>query len=107
MRIKSIFVRYRSYRDPAEPSQRLFGLHTAGHVPFLFSHRVEIEGDEPVFHTLPGRWNDTPFWVFQVPAEISSGHSDIESPLWWRTMLRLMEANEVFDPELELRLATH
>jgi hypothetical protein len=40
-----------------------------------------------------------------VPEEISRDHSDVDSPLWWRLMILLMEANEVFDPRLELKLA--
>jgi hypothetical protein len=104
MGVNSLFVRYRADAEPDRPSQRHLGLHTAGHVPFLHSHRVEISDDELVFHEIPGRWNDTPFWIFQVPPEVSADHADIDSLLWWRMMLRLMEANRVFDPGLELRL---
>ena len=53
----------------------------------------------------PGRWNDTPFWVFQVPREISAGHGDISSPLLDRLLKDLLDLNEVFDPELELRIS--
>jgi len=105
MRVNSIFVRYRGNPNPAHPSQKTLGLHTAGHVPFLFSHTVEVVDGGVVLHEAPGRWNDTPFWVFQVPAEVSSGHGDISSPLWGGLMLQLMERNEVFNPDLELRLA--
>jgi hypothetical protein len=66
---------------------------------------VEVRGGEPLLHEVPGRWNDTPYWIFQVPAEISSDHGDIDSPLWWRLMVRLMDANQVFDPDLQLKLA--
>jgi hypothetical protein len=74
-------------------------------VPYLFSHKVELHGDQLTLTELPDRWNDTAFWVFQVPEEISGDHSDISNPLWGRLMLLLMEQNQVFDPELELRLA--
>jgi len=105
MRLNSIFVRYRGNPNPAHPSQKTLGLRTAGHVPFLFSHTVEVVGGGVVLHEVPGRWNDTPFWVFQVPVEVSSGHGDISSPLWGGLMLQLMERNEVFNPDLQLRLA--
>jgi len=105
MTLNSVFVRYRDYSDPTVPSQRHLGLHTAGHVPYLFSHKVELRGDQLTLTEIPERWNDTAFWVFQVPEEISGGHSDISSPLWGRLMLMLMEQNQVFDPDLELRLA--
>jgi hypothetical protein len=104
MTINSLFVRYRGYPDPAAPSQRRLGLHSAGWVPSLHSHRVTLEGDRPAFHDIQGRWNDTPFWVFQVPGEISGGHNDIDGPVWGRMMLELMELNDVFDPDVELRL---
>ncbi len=105
MRVNSIFVRYRGGADAAFPSQKTLGLHTAGHLPALYSHTAEVRGGEVVLTEIPGRWNDTPFWVFQVPAEVSANHGDISSPLWGRLMLALMERNEVFDPDLELRLA--
>jgi hypothetical protein len=105
MRFNSIFVRYRSGSVGGIPSQRHLGLHTAGHVPYLFSHSVEIDDGGVRLREVSGRWNDTPLWVLQVPAEVSAGHGDISSPLWGDLMLRLMERNEVFNPELELRLA--
>ena len=105
MRVNSIFVRYRGGADAGMPSQKSLGLHTAGHLPALHSHTAEVRGDEVILTEIPGRWNDTPFWVFQVPAEVSANHGDISSPLWSRLMLELMDRNEVFDPDLELRLA--
>ena len=105
MNINSVFVRFRDDRDPTEPSQRRLGVHTAGHLPFLHSHTVTVRNNEVVLAEIPGRWNDTPFWVFRVPEEISSNHGDIASPLLARLLFDLMELNEVFDPESELRLA--
>ncbi|MEX1311801.1 MAG: hypothetical protein AB1Z65_15350 [Candidatus Sulfomarinibacteraceae bacterium] len=105
MNINSIFVRFRDDRDGSEPSQRRLGVHTAGHLPYLHSHTVTVRDDEVVLNEIPGRWNDTPFWVFRVPAEISADHGDISSPLLGRLLLDLMELNEVFVPESELRLA--
>ncbi len=105
MRFNSIFVRYRHCADSTMPSQKTLGLHTAGHVPSLFSHTARVRGDEVILTEIPGRWNDTPFWVFQVPAEVSKNHGDISSPLWGQLMLELLNRNEVFDPALELRLA--
>ena len=105
MNVNSIFVRFRGYPGGGGPSQRHLGVHTAGHVPYLFSHSVVVRGEEVVLTEIPGRWNDTPFWIFQVPAEISADHGDISSPLQGRLMLDLMELNEVFNPDSELRLA--
>jgi hypothetical protein len=105
MTLNSIFLRFRDRTDPATPSQRSLGIRTAGHVPFLFSHDVTVRGDEVVLTERPGRWNDTPVWVFQLPAEVSAGHGDIANPKLGRLLLDLMVRNEVFDPDLELRLA--
>ena len=105
MNINSIFVRFRDDRDRSEPSQRRLGVHTAGHLPFLHSHTVTVRDDEVVLNEIPGRWNDTPFWVFRVPVEISADHGDISSPLLGRLLFDLMDLNEVFVPESELRLA--
>ena len=105
MTINSMFVRYRSSNDPSRPSQRHLGIRTAGHVPFLHTHTVEVEGDKVVIREIPDRWNRTPFWVFQVPEAVSSDHSDIDGPLWGDLMLQLMEKNRVFDPDATLLLA--
>lgn len=104
MTINSMFVRYRASENPTAPSQRRLGVQTAGHLPYLHSHSVEICGEDLVIRELPERWNDTAFWVFQVPAEVSADHSDIDSPLWAELMMRLMNANRVFDPDVKLRL---
>ena len=105
MTANSIFVRFRNPPTSDVPSQRYLGVRTAGHAPYLFSHTIAVRGDEVVLSEVPGRWNDTPLWVFQVPAEVSAGHGDISSPLLARLLLDLMNRNEVFDPDLELRLA--
>jgi hypothetical protein len=105
MNINSIFIRFRDPTDISQPSQRHLGVHTAGHVPFLHSHTAAVEGETVVLTEIPGRWNDTPFWIFQVPPEISADHGDISSPLLGRLMFDLMELNEVFDPDSELQLA--
>ncbi|MCU0232764.1 MAG: hypothetical protein MUE90_01850 [Thermoanaerobaculales bacterium] len=105
MTLNSLFVRYRPASEGSLASQRRLGTHTAGHLPVLHSHRVEVTGGEIAIRELPGRWNDTPFWVFQVPAEISRNHGDIDGPLWGRLMLQLMDGNRVFDPDVRLLLA--
>jgi hypothetical protein len=104
MTLNSLFVRYRPERDDSLTSQRRLGTHTAGHLAVLHSHTIEVAGGDIAIRELPGRWNDTPFWVFQVPAEISRNHNDIDGPLWDRLMLRLMESNCVFDPNVRLLL---
>ncbi len=106
MTVNSLFVRYRPAREDDLASQRRLGTHTAGHLPVLHSHIVEVAGGEIAIRELPGRWNDTPFWVFQVPAEISRDHGDIDGALWGRLMLQLMEGNRVFAPDVRLLLAS-
>ena len=105
MTLNSAFLRYRSGSNDGSPSQRFLGVRTAGHAPYLFSHTVTVRAGDVVFSEIEGRWNDTPFWVFQVPVEVSADHGDISSPVLGRLMMQLLELNEVFDPDLELRIA--
>jgi hypothetical protein len=104
MTVNSVFVRYRGGSGGSLPSQRHLGVRTAGHVPALFSHDVTVRGETVELSPRSGRWNDTPFWVFQVPREVSADHGDISSPLLSDLLIDLMDRNEVFDPELELRM---
>ncbi|MCP4895355.1 MAG: hypothetical protein GY906_00135 [bacterium] len=106
MRLNSIFVRYRNYSESTKPSQKQFAIRTAGESPYLHSHRVEVRDGEIEFHEIPDRWNDTPFWIFQVPRQISSHHSDIDSPMWSKLMLQLMDMNDVFNPNVERMLTS-
>ncbi|MCU0303726.1 MAG: hypothetical protein MUC56_06690 [Thermoanaerobaculales bacterium] len=104
MTLNSLFVRYRPAEEGSLASQRRLGIRTAGHLPALHSHTVDMGGGDIAVREIPGRWNDTPFWVFQVPAEISRNHGDIDGPLWGRLMLRLLEGNRVFDPSVRMLL---
>ncbi len=102
MTFNSVFVRYRRSSEPGMPSQRRLGIRTAGHVPFLHSHEVVVRDGKVEIHEKPDRWNDTPFWIFQVPAAISADHSDIDGTLWGELMMQLMAANRVFDSDVRL-----
>ncbi|MEE4273683.1 MAG: hypothetical protein V2I67_18555 [Thermoanaerobaculales bacterium] len=105
MTVNSVFVRYRESVPGSGPAQRFLGIRTAGNVPYLFSHDVEVRDGDVVLTERPGRWNDTPLWVFRVPRDISADHGDISSPLLDRLLYDLLERNDVFDPDSELRLA--
>lgn len=89
-----------SWRDDDPPygyqgpkvSQSSYYLSTAAHMELLQSHRIvgcAEDGDAvvgeikltggPCFKVVPkpGRWNDTPYWVMQMPVAIVPDHSTI------------------------------
>lgn len=39
-----------------------------------------------------GRFNDTHYWIMQVPKTIINGHSDVWNPVWVRMLIGMMEA---------------
>lgn len=103
--IGSLFSRYRAYEDPEIPRQRYFSTHTAGFVPYLISHRAEMDADRGyALIPRPGRYNDTPFWVVQMEKEISSGHSDIDSPEFLGFLGYLLELADVYKPESQFHI---
>ena len=50
------------------------------------------------------RYNDTPFWVIQVPREISSDHGDIINEHISDVVVQMMERNSIFNPDVRLKL---
>jgi hypothetical protein len=93
----------KSFRDygnsaatPQSPSQSTFFTHTAGHIPYLFSHEVVplssvkadcrsvgdvvqffAAGHCYVLRAKDSRWNNSPYWITTVPSAIIPDHSDI------------------------------
>lgn len=84
------------WNDPAhQPSQGAFYMSTAAHMEILQSHQVLRAADVPanaqryaeftltntgekfVIINKPGRWNDTPYWLMEVPATIVPDHGTI------------------------------
>jgi len=102
----SLFLRYRDYDDPSVPSQRMMANHTPGHVPYLHSHSVEVKNGNILIHELENRYNDTPYWVMRVPKEIIPDHNNLDSPLVDQLFSKLISMNDIYDPEVKVRLVT-
>lgn len=106
MWVNGLFLKYRTDTGTTSPSQRTLGIRAAGHEPSLISHTVAIEDGAPVLTTRPGHRDDLPYWIVQIPKEMSGGHSDVSNPLISRFVVDLMERNRVFDPDISLALST-
>ncbi len=95
------------YCSPGAASQKEYYKRTAGHVPALYTHivtgeplpkgaqpadgvRIEFDADSGrrtvsfdgkknsyTIRRSPQSFNDTPYWIMQMPASMSNGHSDI------------------------------
>ena len=108
--------------DGVFPSQRTVYAKTMGHLPQIWSHDVTftqlpqprtVAAREPAVPCDPNangeicfivgnymytmtprehRFNDTHYWIMQVPKTIVNGHSDIWNPRWVSMLIGMMEA---------------
>lgn len=98
--------RYQNPDPPEIPNQSTYYLHTTAHLPPLFSHWIGKEQDEKISKAkaeaptksrcfasehlpdrycivpVPKRYNDTPYWVMQMPTEFVPDHSTIFRPVF-------------------------
>jgi hypothetical protein len=95
------------------PSQKTFFTQTPGHIPYLRSHEVhattlpcqapssnflfEVQGKCFEMAAVPGRWNDSPFWVVTVPPAIIRDHTDIFNASFSTMIIDLLEHYHVLD----------
>lgn len=94
--------------DPPEiPNQSTYYLHTTAHLPPLYSHLIGPEADSNIAKAkgqasaqdvrcfmsdqlakrycivpAPNRYNDTPYWVMQMPKEFVPDHGTIFRPVF-------------------------
>lgn len=108
--------------DGVFPTQRTVYAKTMGHLPQIWSHDVTFTelgqgGDadtEParpcpdgesnaeicfvvgrdMFTMTPrsGRFNDSHYWIMQIPKTIVNGHSDVWNPVWVNMLIGMMES---------------
>lgn len=94
------FVRlFRTYREdapPGQPSQAWLAAHTDGHTDYLLSHRAAVLDGKVVLTEVPGRYNDTPYWVIRVTPEICASHGDLANPRLNELVGQLLEMNETY-----------
>jgi hypothetical protein len=95
------------------PSQKTFFTQTPGHIPYLRSHEVHattgpclasssdflflLQGKCYEMALVPGRWNDSPFWVVTVPPAIIKNHTDIFNTSFSTMIIDLLEHYHVLD----------
>jgi hypothetical protein len=108
---------------PEGPGQRQLFAHTAGHTPFLYSHVLKSvpEGvDGPmIFHVGQGRhgrgyeivrkddaWNQSPYWIMQVPPDVVDGHNGIFTRASGNLLETILDASLLSEkaPAAETRL---
>jgi hypothetical protein len=105
-----ITKKMRKYQNPDPPeikNQSTYYLHTSAHLPLLFSHLIGPENDKNIAKAkelaqpanarcfpseelhqrycivpVPDRYNDTPYWVMQMPKEFVPDHSTIFRPVF-------------------------
>ena len=94
------FVRlFRTYREdapPGQPSQAWLAAHTDGHTDYLLSHRAAVVDGKVVLTEVPGRYNDTPYWVIRVTPEICASHGDLANPRLNELIEQLLEMNDTY-----------
>jgi len=125
--LSSVTKSFRRYDQPPSgqqsPSQRDFFTHTAGHLPYLFSHEVvpnpsveaecESAGDIVRFfaaahcyelHPKLARWNDSPYWITTVPSAIIPDHSQIFTGSFVQMLTEIIVHYEVVDSKQPTRM---
>lgn len=89
----------RAFRDDlgeGVPSQGEFANRAHGHMDYLVSHRAWVEDGEVVLERVEGAYNDTPFWIVQVSADISANHGDIRNENFRTLIEMLLQKNQVY-----------
>lgn len=120
--------RFREYGpefcSPVE-KQRRFYTRTAGHMPVLHSHEVDVgplNGEAPSFAARKdgftvaadsvsisvdrrrAAYNDTPYWIMRVPTEVIADHNDTWNPNLLALLSGLMSATGALEPGTEVHV---
>jgi hypothetical protein len=109
---KSFRLNYGS-ATPEPPNQKTFFTNTPGHIPYLLSHvvqpvagpctsqpalfRFDTNGQCFEMTPVPGRWNDSSFWVVSVPPAIIKDHGDIFNASFMAMIIDLLAQYQVLD----------
>lgn len=82
--------------DPAAPVERC-GAPTQRSICFT------VDGDHFEISERAHAWNDTPYWVMQVPKTVINGHSDVWNDVWVHMLMGLLETTALNGPAEEPR----
>ncbi len=96
----------RRIRDENWPSQTELSTRATGHLPFLTSHRAFIRDGEVVIEPVQDAWNDTPYWIVSVSADICKDHSDIRNVRMSALREQLLGLNGIYDTDVQTWLRT-
>ncbi len=110
----------------ASPPQRKYFTRTPGHVSYLASHEIVIAGSDPAncdsangivrfyvaancyeLHAKNSRWNDSPYWVTEVPRAIIPDHSQVFTDAFVTMLKRLIVHYDVIDSPQPTRMLLH
>ncbi|MEO1235248.1 MAG: hypothetical protein AAFX76_00525 [Planctomycetota bacterium] len=91
---------FRKDHAEGEPSQRHLVTHTEGHIPFLVSHTARLDdAGRVVLEEVPGRYNDTPFWIVSTTQDIMKDHGDLENPNFGELVSQIVNLNAIYNAE--------
>lgn len=102
--IVRLFRTYRTDAPAGQPSQAWLAAHTDGHTDYLLSHRARVEDGRVVLRDVPGRYNDTPYWVIRVTPEICAHHGDLANPRLNELVGQLLDLRETYVAGVRPRL---
>jgi hypothetical protein len=71
-------------REPAKPCTKAEA--AGGEICFI------VGRDMFILTPRDPRFNDTHYWIMQVPKSIINGHSDVWNPVWVNMLIGMMEA---------------
>lgn len=88
---------FRSDLGNDTPKQSYLATRALGHIDHLISHRAWVEDGEIKLERVPGAYNDTPYWIVQVSADICKDHGDIFNDRYNALYRRILHLNRIFE----------
>ena len=104
MRLGGQFDTFRSERPEGEPSQEKLARTTEGHSDFLISHRATVSNGEVQLREVPGRYNNTPFWIVRASRDVCGSHGDLDNPRLKELLRAIFALNQIRNTSLEAHL---
>jgi hypothetical protein len=109
--------------ESGSPGQRKYFTRTPGHISYLASHDIVIAGSDPgncgsvndvvrfyvgpncyELHAKSSRWNDSPYWVMEVPRAVIPDHSQVFTDAFVTMLKELIVHYDVIDSPQPTRM---
>lgn len=100
--VEGLFRAYRPAGTDGRPGQRYLATRAEGHIDYITSHRAWLEDGEIMLERVPDAYNDTPFWVVRVSADISKDHGDVRNPVFTELIRRIFRLNRLYETDKQL-----